>query len=92
MNRLRIERGAGVGEPIHVWPAYGSTAPAEFVWRGRRYRVRALQAARGERSTPGSTSRRFHVRTTSGLSCVLAHDVDGGAWRMDRLLPSGGER
>ena len=92
MNRIRIERGAGVGEPIRVWPAHGSTAPAEFVWRGRRYRVRALQAAAGEQAPTGAGPCRFHVRTTSGLSCVLARDADGGAWRIDRLIPSGGGR
>ncbi|HLE22900.1 MAG TPA: DUF6504 family protein [Anaerolineales bacterium] len=92
MNRIRISRGAGVGEPIHVWPSHGSTAPEEFVWRGRRYRVRALQAAHGELATSGVASRRFHVRTTNGLACVLAHDADGDAWRMDRVISSGGGR
>jgi hypothetical protein len=90
MNRVRIERGAGVGEPIHVWSSRASSAPSEFVWRGRRYRVRSLEAARGEPQTRGAASRRFCVRTTSGLSCVLTQDVAGGAWRIDRLVSSGG--
>jgi hypothetical protein len=92
MNRVRIERGAGVGEPIHVWPTHEDAAPSEFVWRGRRYRVRALEAAVGNRGLPAGRWRRFRVRTTDGLACFLSHDVAGGAWRMDRLIPSGGGR
>lgn len=92
MNRIRIERGAGAGEPVHVWPAQEDAAPSEFVWRGRRYRVRALETAMGERSAPSSRWRRFRVRTTDGLACLLSHDVARGAWRMDRLIPSGGGR
>jgi hypothetical protein len=92
MTRVRIERGAGAGEPIHVWPPHGNAAPAEFVWRGRRYRVRALETDPGDGQGQGGTSRRFRVRTTSGLSCVLSQDVGGGAWRMARLVSSGGGR
>jgi hypothetical protein len=92
VNRVRLERKPGAGEPIHVWPSRGGLTPSEFVWRGRRYRVRALEAAPREPGTPGAVRRWFRVRTTSGLSCVLTQDVAGGAWRIDRLVPSGGGR
>jgi hypothetical protein len=98
MNRVRIERGAGAGEPIDVWPSQAGAAPTEFVWRGQRYRVRAvepwpaLSLPKGGPRVPGAGARRFRVRTTSGLSCVLAQDLARGAWRMDRLVPSGGGR
>lgn len=92
MNRVRIERGAGAGEPIDVWPSQAGAAPTEFVWRGQRYRVRAVELERGDRRVPGAGARRFRVRTISGLSCVLAQDLARGAWRMDRLVPSGGGR
>jgi hypothetical protein len=92
MNRVRIERGAGAGEPIHVWMMQGNAAPSEFVWRGRRYRVRAMEASPGDSPTVGGSPRRFRVRTTSGLSCVLSQDVPGGAWRIDRLVSAGGGR
>jgi hypothetical protein len=91
MNRFRIERHAGAGEPVHVWPSQAESAPSEFVWRGKHYRVRALEAVTGQRRGPAGGARRFRVRTTSGLSCVLTHDGPGG-WRMDHLVPSGGGR
>lgn len=92
MNRIRMGRGAGAGEPIHVWPSQAGMAPAEFVWRGRRYRIRAVEAAGGEAPPASGTSRRYHVRTTNGLACILSHDAGAGSWRMDRLVPSGGGR
>ena len=92
MNRVRVSRGAGAGEPVHVWPSQTGAAPTEFVWRGRRYRIRAVKAATGEARPSDQTARRFHVRTTSGLSCVLSQDAPEGSWRMDRLVPSGGGR
>jgi len=90
MNRVRLERRAGAGDPIHVWPAHSEAAPSEFVWRGHRYRVRTLEPAASPVRGAGTASRRFHVRTTSGLACVLSHD--GSRWRLDRLIPSGGGR
>jgi hypothetical protein len=91
MNRIRIERRAGAGEAIHVWSARQDSAPAEFVWRGRRYRVRTLEPAPNQAQAAAGSARRFQVRTTSGLSCVLSHDGAGG-WRIDRLLPTGAGR
>jgi len=69
-----------------------NTAPSEFVWRGRRYRVRAMEAARDGSPISGNSLRRFRVRTTNGLSCVLSQEVPGGAWRLDRLVSAGGGR
>jgi hypothetical protein len=90
VSRVRLERGAGTGEPIHVWPNHARAAPLEFVWRGRRYRVRSLEAEAGERRSPHRGLRRFRVRTTDGLSCVLAQETIGGAWRIARLVSPGG--
>jgi hypothetical protein len=90
VSRVRLERGAGAGEPIHVWPTHAHAAPLEFVWRGKRYRVRSLEADAGDSRSTRLGLRRFRVRTTSGLSCVLAQETVGGAWRIDRLVPSGG--
>jgi hypothetical protein len=91
MNRVRVERSPGAGEPVHVWPALGGSTPTEFVWRGRHYRVRALEPALSHHRRSGGVPRRFRVRTTSGLSCVLSHDGTGG-WRIDRLIPTGAAR
>jgi hypothetical protein len=87
-----MERGAGAGEPVRVWPGGERAAPSEFVWRGQRYLVRSAEPEDAAGSVFGRTPLRFRVRTTSGLRCILAHDLRAGLWRMDRLVPSGGRR
>ena len=92
MNRVRIERSAGAGEAVHVWQRAASDAPAEFIWRGQRYLVRSVETEQGKRTALQGGSRRFHVRTTSGLRCVLAQDPAMGSWRMHRVVSPGGGR
>ncbi|HMK08754.1 MAG TPA: hypothetical protein VK449_06940 [Anaerolineales bacterium] len=91
MNRIRIDRGPGVGDPVHVWWSAGAAAPTEFVWRGRRYHVRVAEQAEGGSPKPVGKARRVRIRTTDGLACVLSQEA-GGTWRMCRLVRSGGER
>ena len=92
MSRVRIERSAGAGETVHVWQRTPSLAPAEFIWRGQRYLVRSVESEQGNRPTVRGGLRRFRVRTTSGLRCVLAQDPSLGLWRMDRVVSPGGGR
>ncbi|HKY83240.1 MAG TPA: DUF6504 family protein [Anaerolineales bacterium] len=91
MNRVRIERRAGVGDAVHVWQRARSVAPEEFIWRGRRYLVRSVESDQVGR--PAVTGvRRLRIRTTNGLHCVLAQDPALGSWTMDRVVSSGGGR
>lgn len=92
MSRVRIERSAGAGEPVHVWQSAPSVAPLEFIWRGQRYLVRSVETELGTRTVVRGGLRRFHVRTTSGLRCVLAQDPALGSWRMHRVVSPGGGR
>jgi len=92
MSRDRIERNAGAGETVRVWSRAPSVAPEEFIWRGRRYLVRSIESERGGRAPVWGGMRRFRVRTTTGLSCILAQDPALGGWKMDRVLSHGGGR
>lgn len=92
MSRVRIPRGAGAGDPVHVWLRVGGDIPVEIVWRGQRHRVRAVEAvpAAGPRAPGGE--RRLKVVTSTGLHCILRQDPAIGSWSIDRLVGLGGVR
>lgn len=90
MRRLSGLASAGAGDPIHVWLKNDADLPEEFVWRGRRHRVRTVELLPGPPAGPGG--RRFRVRTSSGLRLVLQQDSGFGSWRIDRMMTPGGIR
>jgi hypothetical protein len=92
MNRVPLSRGAGAGEPVHVWLRPDGDVPEEFVWRGQRHRVRAVEPDGSSGASRRKGLRRLRVRTSSGLRCILVHDPGFGSWRMDRLIAAGGVR
>jgi hypothetical protein len=80
----------GSGESVEVrWLGSGSV-PAEFIWRGRRHAVGAIEGCSSEtagRGKAGVCRRRWYqLRTRAGLRCQLSVDVATGDWRMERLL------
>lgn len=64
--------------------------PREFTWRGRRRRVRRIEAFEATRMkkdlSGGPASRNFRLRTEDGLSCVLSHDLRRDCWTVERLF------
>jgi hypothetical protein len=80
-------KSIGMGERVRVVAA-GAEVPAEFTWRGRRHRIRTIEALRVEPAHPGL--RNLRCRTDAGLRCWLAHDARRGIWRIERILPTGG--
>lgn len=92
MSRIRLPRTAGSGEPVHVWLRASGGIPDEFIWRGRRHRVRTVEAipAGGPRE-PGR-GLRMKVVTSTGLHCILRQDPAIGSWSIDRLVGLGGAR
>lgn len=92
MSRVRMSRGAGAGDPVHVWLRPEADVPEEFVWRGQRHRVRAVEAERNPGGLRLKGLRRLRVRTSSGMRCILVEDAGIGSWRMDRLIAAGGSR
>jgi hypothetical protein len=68
--------------------------PEEFTWRGRRRKVRRIEAYESpQRSgTSGSAGgeRHFRLKTEDGLSCVLAHDIRRDRWAVKRLYANSG--
>jgi hypothetical protein len=79
------------GEFVHVARKRKSGIPDEFLWRGRRHRIRRLESCRDERRRTRDATRLhrlFLIRTTSGLRCVISHDVDGDTWRMEHMYPT----
>jgi hypothetical protein len=87
-----MERGAASGEPVHVRLRGPQGAPEEFVWRGQRYQVRAVEALERSGGTHRSVPLQFRVRTATGLRCVISQDAYRGFWRIERVLPTGGRR
>jgi hypothetical protein len=76
------------GEFVHVARKNKSGIPDEFLWRGRRHRIRRLESYRDERRRTRNATRLhriFLIHTASGHRCVISHDVDGDTWRMEHL-------
>ena len=87
-------RAWGLAELVSVSKLGQGEWPEEFTWRGRRRKVRRIEAYRMKgdyaRSTDHAESRRFRLRTEDGLSCVISHDVQRNRWTLDRLYSSSG--
>jgi hypothetical protein len=78
-GRARTSGAAvGAGEPVQVGLG-PSGVPLEFIWRGRRHRVRSVDGWRPATATLGVT---VSVRTDRGLRCTLAQDTAGLLWRV----------
>jgi hypothetical protein len=80
----------GSGESVEVkWLGSGSV-PTEFIWRGRRHIVGAIEGCSSEAAGRGAGGagwrRRYQLRTRTGLRCQLSVDLAGDDWRMERVL------
>jgi hypothetical protein len=68
--------------------------PEEFTWRGRRRKVRRIEAYRKRgahgRSADYAGPRRFRLKTEDGLSCEISHDVQRDRWLLERLYSNSG--
>jgi len=86
----------GFGELVRVVPSARGVLPIEFTWRGRRHHVQSIEGYRTEnkRRQTGVIQRRFyHLRTRSGMRCLLSQDVAHDIWHLEHVLISrGGER
>lgn len=80
-------RGLVCQELVHTSGTKPSGLPSTFQWRGRRYRIAAVNGSKGRSPTP-SAVRIFSVRTTSGMRCELEHRTDSNVWMINRVLPS----
>lgn len=88
MTRVRATRIPAAGEAVHLWQPEGSW-PREIVWRGRRFRVRSVEAAGRRRVASRREGLRLSLRTEEGLRFHLRQDT-AGAWRVDGLGSTGG--
>lgn len=85
--------GLVTGEPVQVSRDPAGSWPSEFVWRGRRHRVRRVEAFRWvETNSVEGVARgmRMRLRTTAGLHCWLSQTPGRDLWRIERLLDSSG--
>jgi hypothetical protein len=79
----------GRGELIHVESRIGELLPRSFRWRGERHSVRQVES-----TSPASSIRRagtadetvLAIRTSSGLRCILKHDLKTDTWRMMQVV------
>ena len=86
-GRGRPARGLVCHELVHATGTQSSGLPIAFQWRGRRYRIAAVDGSKGRNETPKAV-RIFSVRTTSGMRCELEHRTESNVWMMNRVLPS----
>jgi len=87
VGRGHPSRGLVCHELVHASGTQSSGLPSAFQWRGRRYRIAAVDGSSGRSATPESV-RIFSVRTTSGMRCELEHRPESNVWMMSRVLPS----
>lgn len=85
--RSRVPRGLECHELVHAIGAEPGGLPTAFQWRGRRYRIAAVDGSKKGRK-PVEAVRVFTVRTTSGMRCELEHRPGSNVWMMSRVLPS----
>lgn len=91
MRSVRSRRSTlGVGEIVAVRPPRPGAAPRSFTWRGKRYRVRAVEplARTGEGARAGRTL--LCVRTESGLRALLSYEAASRRWRVESILVNKG--
>jgi hypothetical protein len=86
-GRGRPSRGLECHELVHASGTQSSGLPIAFQWRGRRYRIAAVDGSKERNATPKAV-RIFSVRTTSGMRCELEHRTESNVWMMNRVLPS----
>ncbi len=86
----RIRPGLGEGELVSVACASTSAAPRVFTWRGRRYKVRSVEAFQAPGGEAGADRQWFRVRAQCGLRALLSHDLRTRRWRMEGVLSYGG--
>jgi hypothetical protein len=84
----------GLTELVQVSKLGHCDWPEEFTWRGRRRRVRRIDAYEPARRS-GDTGvtggeRRFRLKTEDGLSCVISHDVRRDRWAVETLYATSG--
>lgn len=83
-------RAWGLSELVSVSRVGSGDWPEEFTWRGRRRRVRKIEAfAEGKAAVRGVSSgwlRKFRLNTEDGLSCVLSHDRRRNRWIVEALF------
>lgn len=87
VSRARSSRGLLCHELVYASGTQPGGLPSAFQWRGRRYRIAAVDGSKGRNATP-SAVRIFSVRTTSGMRCELEHRTESNVWMMNRVLPS----
>lgn len=90
LSRGRIRPALGGGELISVSCAMRPVAPRAFTWRGRRYRVRSVEAFQAPSRAAGADRQWFRVRAECGLRALLSHDPRTQRWLMEGVLTYGG--
>lgn len=84
-QRTRPTRGLVCRELVHATGEGSGGLPVYFQWRGRRYRIAAVDGGK-TRLGSASGARVFTVRTTSGMRCELEHRTESDVWMMSRVL------
>lgn len=77
------------GELVRVIPITSGIFPTEFTWRGRRHRVRSVERFDTEtrpRRSGVMRRRLFHLRTASGMRCLLSQDIERETWHLEKVL------
>ena len=83
----------GRGEVVKMGDLFPGGIPTCFAWRGRRHRIRSMEAVPPSyRRGRGESKARdfFQIRTTDGLRCRLSRGKRRGDWRMERVVATGG--
>jgi len=79
-----------VGEAVQVETHVRAGVPSGFVWRGQRHEVRVIESRRRRGRDGGDAV--YVLRTTRGLRCQIASGAEAGAWRIEKVLSTGGGR
>lgn len=87
MRSARSRRSTlGVGEIVAVRQPQPGAAPRTFIWRGKRYRVRAVEPLAKTGKGLRSGRALLCVRTESGLRATLSYEARSRRWRMESVL------
>lgn len=92
-KRHGTTNGLVTGDPVRVSRGPVGSWPSEFVWRGRRHRIRRVEAFRWVEANAGegvARGMRMRLRTTSGLHCWLSQTPGRDLWQIERVLDSSG--
>ncbi len=81
----------GGGERIRVREGMAGGPPKDFIWRGRRHEVRAVEVCGDGFGLGRSEPKRIvRLRTATGMRCQLSLDPRDGSWRIEHVLPAAG--